>query len=81
MQEQEPLAPFVSHFPSWNFISNYNKLRKPSITQDHLHNKAELQILFDFKIAALLGAQQQHTERFIAHRNPLPRGTDSHVSI
>lgn len=74
-QRQEPLAPFVLHFVGWNFISNYNKLRKPSSTRDHLNNKAEVQILFDFMIAALPGTQQPHAEWFIAHRNPLPRGT------
>ena len=74
-QRQEPLAPFVSHSVGWNLISNYNKPRKPSSTQDHLNNKAEVQILFDFMIAALPGTQQPHAESFIAHRNPLPRGT------
>lgn len=74
-QRQEPLAPFVSHFVGWNFISNYNKPWKPSSTRDHLNNKAEVQILFDFMIAALPGSQQPHAERFIAHRNPLLRGT------
>jgi len=59
----------------WNFISNYNKPRKPSSIRDHLNNKAEVQILFDFMTAALPGTQQPHAERFIAHRNPLPRGT------
>lgn len=79
-QRQEPLAPFVSCFVAWNLISNYNKPRKPSSTQDHLNNKAKVQILFDFMIAALPGTQQPHAERFIAPRNPLPRGTAGHMN-
>lgn len=74
-EREEPLAPFVSHFVDWNLIPNYNKPRKPSSTQDNLNNKAEVQMLFDFMVAALPGTQQPLAERFIAHRNPLPRGT------
>lgn len=74
-QRQEPLAPFVLDFVGWNFISNYNMLRKPSGARHHLNNKAEVQILFDFMMAALPGTQQPHAERFIAHRNTSPRGT------
>lgn len=79
-QRWKLLAPFVLHFLGWSFISNYNKLGKPSSTRDHLHNKPGLQILFDFMIAALPGTQQPHAERFIAHRNPSPRGTAGHVN-
>lgn len=44
------------------WISNCNKPRKPSSTRDHLNNRAEVQILFDFMIAALPGTQQPHAE-------------------
>lgn len=62
------------------WISNCNKPRKPSSTRDHLNNRAEVQILFDFMIAALPGTQQPHAERFIAPRNPLPRGAAGHMN-
>lgn len=79
-QRQEPLVPFVSCFVAWNLISHYNKARKPSSTWDHLNNKAKVQTLFDFMIAALPGSQQPHAERFIAPRNPFPRGTAAHMN-
>lgn len=76
-QRQETLAPFVSCFVAWNLISNYNK---PSSTWDHLNNKAKVQILFDFMISALPGSQQPHAGRFMAPRNPLPRGAAGHMN-
>lgn len=54
--------PFVSCFVAWNLISHYNKARKASSTWDHLNNKAKVQTLFDFMIAALPGSQQPHAE-------------------